>query len=79
MLAVDREQEAASPTVRGYGQLARRDQALLVRERERDPPLERPQGRLDAGKADDGVENDVGSLASRICEARPPTWSRASP
>ena len=41
------------------GELAGGDEALLVRERERDAVLERPERRVDAGEADDRVEDDV--------------------
>ena len=59
VLAVDRQQQAAAAAMGGDGELAGRDEALLVRERERDAALERPQRRLDAGEADDRVEDDV--------------------
>ena len=59
MLAVDRKQEPLSPAPRRDRELAGGDEALLVRERERDPVLERPERRADAGKADDRVEDDV--------------------
>ena len=59
VLAVDRQQQAAAAPVGGDGELAGGDEALLVRERERDAVLERPQRRLDAGEADDRVEHDV--------------------
>ena len=36
------------------------DEALLVREREVDAALERPERRVDPREADDGVEDDVG-------------------
>ena len=41
-------------------ELAGRDEALLVREREVDAALERPERRADPGEADDRVEDDVG-------------------
>ena len=57
-------QEQPSPTlVRGDGELAGRDEALLVGERERHTVLERPQRRPDAGESDDGVQDDVGAAA----------------
>ena len=49
----------AAALPRGERELAGRDEALLVRERERDAALERPERRADAGEADDGVEHDV--------------------
>ena len=63
MLAVDGEQEASAPLPGRDRELARSDEALLVRERERDAVLERPQRRPDAGEPDDGVEDDVGRAA----------------
>ena len=62
MLGVDRQQQASTPLPRRERELAGRDEALLVRERERDAALERPQGRADAGEADDRVQDDV-----RLC------------
>ena len=44
-------------------ELAGGDEALLVRERERDAALERPHRRGEAGEADDRVQHDVGSGA----------------
>ena len=60
MLAVHREQEPSAPLPRFDRKVAGRDEALLVRERERDAALERPQGRAYSGEADDGVQHDVG-------------------
>ena len=59
VLAVDGQQAPASPLPGGERELARGDEALLVREREVDPALERPQRRREAGEADDRVEDDV--------------------
>ena len=59
MLGVDRQQQASAPLLRGERELAGGDEALLVRQRERDAALERPQGRTDSGEADDGVQDDV--------------------
>ena len=59
VLAVDREQQAAAPLLRGQRELAGGDEALLVRERERDAALERPERRADAREADDRVQDDV--------------------
>ena len=53
MLAVDRQEQPPAAPMRGHGELARGDEALLVREGERDAVLERPEGRLDAGEPDD--------------------------
>ena len=48
MLAVDGEQRAAAAALGGEGELAGRDEALLVREREVDAVLERPERRADS-------------------------------
>ena len=45
MLAVDRQQQASPTLARGERELAGGDEALLVRERERDAALERPERR----------------------------------
>ena len=74
MLRVDGQQQASSPLLRAQRELPCGDEALLVRERERDPVLERPQRGADAGEADDGVEDDVrlgrleqaGQVAARL-------------
>src|SRR5581483_9351667 len=63
VLAVDRQDAAAAATLRVERQLARRDEALLVREREVDAVLERPQGRMHTGEPDNCVEDDVGLCA----------------
>src|SRR5206468_6161118 len=55
VLAVDRDDGAAAAR-----ELTRRDERLLVREGERDLVLERPEGGVDTGEADDGVQDDVG-------------------
>src|ERR1044072_9889847 len=52
VLAVDGQQQPSPMLLRGDGELARCDEALLVRERERDPLLERPERRPDAGESD---------------------------
>ena len=62
VLGVDRQQEASAPLPRRQRELAGGDEALLVRERQRDAALERPQRRADAGEADDRVQDDV-----RLC------------
>ena len=59
MLAVDREQQASAPLPCGHREVTCGDEALLVRERERDAAFERPQRRADAGEADDRVEDEV--------------------
>ena len=53
VLAVDRDQEPSSPLSRAERELAGRDEALLVRERERDAVLERPERRANACESDD--------------------------
>ena len=50
VLAVNGEQPASASLVGRDRQVAGGDEALLVRERERDPLLERPQGRADPGE-----------------------------
>ena len=60
VLAVDR-QDPPSPTfARGECELAGCNEALLVRQREIDAALQRPERRVHAGEAHDGVEHDVG-------------------
>ena len=59
VLAVDRENAAAAPPLRGEREVAGCDEALLVRKREVDPVLERPERRVDAREPDDGVQDDV--------------------
>src|SRR5205823_7706973 len=60
MLTVDWKHAARSAYPSGEGELARRDEALLVREREVDSPLERPQRGVDPGEANDRVQHHVG-------------------
>ena len=60
MLAVDRQDPSAAPLLRRDGEVARRNEALFVRECEVDAMLERPERRVNAGEADDGVQDDVG-------------------
>ncbi len=60
VLAVDRDQPT-SPTLPGFQcELARSNEALLVRKRELHTALERPQRRREAREADDRVEHEVG-------------------
>ena len=59
VLAVDRDQLALAAGSGLQRELAGGDEALLVRERERDAVLERPHRRHQAGEADDGVQHDV--------------------
>ena len=51
---------AAAAPARGERELAGGDEALLVREREVDAALERPQRRGQPGEADDRVQDEVG-------------------
>ena len=60
MLEVHRQDPASTPLARREGQLSGSDEALLVREREINAVLERPERRVDSGEADDGVEDDIG-------------------
>ena len=59
VLGVHREDASAAAAHRGERQLAGGDEALLVREREVDAVLERPEGGVNAGEPDDGVQHDV--------------------
>ena len=80
MLRVHGEQQASSPLLGGERELARGDEALLVREREVDAGLERPERGRQACEADDGVEDDVrlgaleqlGEIAADLCQRRQP-------
>jgi hypothetical protein len=63
VLAVHGQDPAAAPLARGERELPGGDEALLVREREVDAVPERPQRRVDAGEADDRVEDDIGLRA----------------
>ena len=60
MLAVDRQDPPAPALERCERQIAGRDEALLVGEREVDARLERGQRRREPGEADDSVQDDVG-------------------
>ncbi len=60
VLAVDGQQQATAAAMRCHRELTGGDEALLVRERERDAVLEGPQRCLDACEADDRVQHDVG-------------------
>jgi hypothetical protein len=59
VLAVDRQQQPSSPLPGRERELSRRDEALLVGERQRDPALERPERRRQPGEPDDRVQDDV--------------------
>ena len=72
VLAVDRDQPAAAALVRGERELAGGDEALLVRERERDAVLERPHRRRQPREAERRVEDDVGLGAARAARSGRP-------
>jgi hypothetical protein len=59
VLAVDRQEQPSSAPLRLERELPGGDKAFLVRQREVDPVLERPQGRRQPGESDDGVEHEV--------------------
>jgi hypothetical protein len=59
VLAVDGQEPPPSPRLGGERELAGGHEALLVRKREIDAPLERPERDRQPGEADDGVEHDV--------------------
>ena len=60
VLAVHRQEEPSPALACRQRELAGGDEALLVRERERDAAFERPQRRRKAREAHDGVQHDVG-------------------
>jgi len=60
VLAVDGNQPPSPAPLGIESELSRRDEALLVREREVDAALERPERRREAGETDDGVEDEIG-------------------
>ena len=68
MLAVDGKDPSSTPLLRSERELACGNEALLVREREIDPELERRKRRGQTRKADHGVEDHVrlGKLDERI-------------
>ncbi len=59
VLGVDREQAPSPAPPGGHRQVAPRDEALLVGERQVDAVLQGPEGCRQSGEADDGVEDDV--------------------
>ena len=63
VLAVDRKQSSPAAALCSEGELARGDEALLVRERQVDSPFERPQGGREPREPHDGVEDQVGLRA----------------
>ena len=60
VLAVDGQEQPSSPLPGGDCEVAGGDEALLVRERERDSALERPERRADSREPDNGVQHEVG-------------------
>src|SRR5207253_3851303 len=60
MLAVDREKAPFAARVGRCGEVAARDDALLVRKSQVDAVLEAPQRRGQTGEADDGVHDEIG-------------------
>ena len=88
VLRVDREDPAAAALLRCARELTGGDEALLVGERKVDSRLERPERRVHAGEADDGVEDDVrlrtleqlrrvaADLLERRRQHRRAAWSR---
>ena len=80
VFAVDREQPPSPTPPGGRRQFASRHEALLVREGEVDPSLERPERRRETGEAHDGVEDDVrlrtleqlGRVSADLCQRREP-------
>ena len=61
VLAVDGQERASSPLPGFDREIAGRDEALLVCERQCHAVVERPQRRPDPREADDGVQDEVGS------------------
>ena len=80
MLAVHGQQTAAAAPPSLRRQLSRRHQALLVREREVDTSLERPEGRRQPGETDHRVQDDVRpraleqlrQVSADLCQRREP-------
>ena len=71
---------AAAALARSEGELAGRDEALLVRERERDAVLERPHRPGRPGEAERGVQDDVRGSRARAAPSgrrRPASAARA--
>ena len=60
VLAVDGQEQPSSPLPGSDCEVAGGDEALLVRERERDAALERPERRADSREPDDRVQHEVG-------------------
>ena len=79
VLRVDGQQSSSTPLLRGERERSGGDEALLVRKRERDAALERPERRADAGEADDAFRTTSGSAASSSPVTSPPTCVCATP
>ena len=60
VLAVHGQQKPFAATPGVESEISGRDEALLVRERERDPVVERPKRGAHSCEADDGIQDDVG-------------------
>ena len=73
VLAVDRDQRSSPALAGRQRELTRRDEALLVRERERDAVLERPHRRREPGEADVAFRTMSGSARSSSSVGSPPT------
>ena len=59
MLAVDRDEQPTAVPLCVHGEVAGGDEALLVREREGDAVVERPERRRQSCESDHRVEHDV--------------------
>jgi hypothetical protein len=72
VLAVNGQEQPSSPLPGGDREISCRDETLLVRERERHAPLERPQCCADAREAHDGIQDEVGlGCVEKIREIAP--------
>ena len=86
VLAVDRQQPPSAPLASGEREVTGGDEALLVREREVDAALERPDRDRQAREADDRVQDDVrlgaveqlGQVAPGLRQRREPVDRRAA-
>ena len=85
MLAVDRNEPATAASLSSQSELARGDEALLVRECEIDAALEGPERRGQSSEADHCVQNEVrlgsleqlGEVAADLGQRREPVDRRA--
>ena len=77
VLAVDGQDPASASFAGLTGELTGGDEALLVRERQVDAPLERPERGVNARESDHCVEHDVGLGAfEELCEVTPNLFQR---